>query len=135
MTKEYRLFRAAEEGDIETAEKLLATGLFGLRKDVDINAKDSSGGTCLISAAAKGHKSLIKLFLAKGADVNVQNNDGNTALILAAEKGHTAVVDSLLAKGADVNVQNNNYGSTALICAASGGTQRLSTACWPRAPR
>jgi len=100
-----------------------------------VNIQNNSGNSALIIAASWGHTAIVDSLLAKGAEVNVQNKDGDTALLCAAGKvGYTEVVDSLLAKGAEVNVQNNS-GNSALITAASWGTQRLSTACWPRAPR
>ncbi|KAL7794329.1 ankyrin repeat-containing domain protein [Trichoderma ceciliae] len=97
------LSRAAQSGNKEIVQKLIATG------KVDINAKDGDHGkTPLIWAARKGHKAIVKLLLEAGADVNVkEQNLGETALTLAIQSGHEESVRALLDKGA--NVHNRDH--------------------------
>ncbi|PNP53232.1 hypothetical protein THARTR1_06249 [Trichoderma harzianum] len=98
------LSRAAESGDKETVQMLLATG------KVDVNARDGEHQeTPLIWAARKGHKDIVKLLLDAGADVNVKEQDlGETALTLAIESGHETTVQALLDKGANVHHRDHS---------------------------
>ncbi|KKP00157.1 hypothetical protein THAR02_07741 [Trichoderma harzianum] len=114
-----RLSRAAESGDEEIVQMLLATG------KVDINGRDGEHKeTPLIWAAKNGHKGIVKLLLDAGADVNVkEQNLGETALTLAIEGGHETTVQALLDKGADVH-QRDFSGHTPLFTTTwqNGGT-------------
>ncbi len=107
------LMQAAEKGDTETVNDLLAKG-------ADVNAKDSTGRTTLIYAAFKGHTEIVQALLAKGAEVNAKDSAGGTALIIAAVMGHADTVQVLLEKGADVNAKSNNGGTALMGTAAMG---------------
>jgi ankyrin repeat protein len=72
----------------------------------DVNAKDRSGKTALISAAEMGQQELVELLVAKGADVNVTDKQGRTALTVA--RRFPDVADFLREKGATEPV--NAYG-------------------------
>jgi hypothetical protein len=147
---EESLIKAAERGDVERVEDLLAKGADVnaksgdgwsalmhacyrrnvatvtalLQKGADVNAKRRDGVTALMLAALLGDVNVVQALLDAGADVNAQAvNTGYTALISAAEKGYTSVVKMLLDKGANVN-SKNSFGRTALFVAASGGHRR-----------
>jgi ankyrin repeat protein len=66
------LFRATEQGDIETVRALIDSG-------VDVNERNRFGSFALNSAAVKNNITLLHFFIEKGADVNVQNWSGDTA--------------------------------------------------------
>lgn len=114
-----RLSCAAESGDKEIVQMLLATG------KVNINGRDGEHKeTPLIWAAKNGHTAIVKLLLDAGADVNVQEQElGETALTLAIEGGHETTVQALLDKGADVH-QRDSSGHTPLFPTTwqNGGT-------------
>lgn len=114
-----RLSRAAESGDKEIVQMLLATG------KVDINGRDGEHKeTALIWAAKNGHTAIVELLLDAGADVNVKEQElGETALTLAIENGHETIVQALLDKGADVH-QRDFSGHTPLFTTTwqNGGT-------------
>ena len=98
---------AAKGGDVEKIKALLKAN------PELVSMKDRSGKTPLHSAAAKGHKNVADLLLAKGADVNAKDNAGLTPLHCAAANEHKNVAELLLAKGADVNAKSKN-GNTPL---------------------
>lgn len=114
-----QLSRAAESGDKEIVQMLLATG------KADINGRDGEHKeTPLIWAAKNGHKAIVKLLLDAGADVNAKEQQlGETALTLAIENGHEAIVQALLDKGANVH-QRDSSGHTPLFATTwqNGGT-------------
>ena len=110
--------RAADKGDINSVEILLAEG-------ADVNANTANGMTALMCAASKGHTGIVQNLLDKGADVNTKRYDGLTALTLAAFFGHAGSVSALLAKGADVYAKDN-HGSTALDWALSRGHAHIA---------
>ena len=85
----------------------------------DVNAKDRWGMTPLHYPAAKGHKEIVELIIAKGADVNAKNRVSNTPLHKAAFYGRKEIVQLLIYAGADVNAKDDhvNYGRTPLDAA------------------
>ncbi len=94
------LHQAAEEGNIEQIQSLIAGG-------VDINAPDSYGQTALERAAFEGRASVVELFLFKGARVNTRNRYGRTPLHVAAMRDFEDVARLLLAAGAEVDAKND----------------------------
>jgi hypothetical protein len=118
-----------------------------VKRRLDLNKKDSFGGTALYWAARSGHEAVVRLLLENGADIKAKAQDGWTALSGAAWEGHKAVLQPLLEKKykykgtalhraslvgdeiiirlllekrADVEAKVNN-GTTALHWAAAGG--------------
>ena len=70
-------------------------------------AKDRTGRSALILAAAAGHVDIVEALLKNGAKVDGRDKTGHTALNWAAMRGRTQVVTALQNKGADINTQNN----------------------------
>jgi uncharacterized protein len=89
------LLFAAQQGDRESADHLLAAG-------ADVNDTDASGASVLVVAAHSGHGTLAQFLLDRGADPNAAGA-GYTPLHAAVLRGDTALVRGLLAKGADAN--------------------------------
>jgi ankyrin repeat protein len=86
------LLFAAQQGDRESAELLLAKG-------VDVNDADASGASVLVVAAHSGHSELARMLLERGADPNAAGA-GYTPLHAAVLRGDVPLVKALLAKGA-----------------------------------
>jgi ankyrin repeat protein len=70
------LLEAAKQGDAETVNVLMKTG-------VDVNAQDEEGSTALTYAAERDYTEIVNTLIAAGADVNAQTKAGNNA----AEEG------------------------------------------------
>jgi len=112
-----QLLEAAERGDKELVESLLAKG-------ADKNAKNKEGSSVLRLAAARGYADLVDILLAAKADVNVKANNGETALIAAADEGHAEIVERLLKAAADPNATDEK-GYTALMAAIKGDVREV----------
>lgn len=98
------MLRAAEKGDIETLDRLLAHGL-----DVKAQANDP-GHNAAMHACAKGESLPTAHFLlSRGADVNQRNAFGETALHVAvtSKARSAAMVSYLLSRGADPLATNS----------------------------
>ncbi|XP_041103871.1 ankyrin repeat and SAM domain-containing protein 6-like [Polyodon spathula] len=137
------LFRACDEGDYESARRILEpdaaeTGTPGrLRSDVvsecnadssgprsaslvPVDCTDEEGNTALQFAAASGHDKLVRFLLRKGASVDSRNHYGWTPLMQAARFGHLNVAHMLLENGAEINARNR-IGASVLTMASRGG--------------
>src|SRR6267378_2902307 len=88
------LMDAAAKGDLAGVRDLLAKG-------ADVNARDESGRTALMSAA---NAAVAEALIAKGADVNAKAQNGMTAWTYALTR-HIDVAQILLAQGADPNAK------------------------------
>ncbi|MDR1536020.1 MAG: ankyrin repeat domain-containing protein, partial [Planctomycetota bacterium] len=95
------LHRAALDGDVAQAERLLDSGL-------DVNLRDGSGWTPLHYAS---DPKMANLFMARGADVNRQSNAGFTPLHAAALLDRNAAAAALLKGGANRNLRDK-WGKT-----------------------
>jgi ankyrin repeat protein len=119
-----------------------------LRRHADVNARDESGRTALMSAvgppprqsqlgtrepvedpAAAARPALIRLLKAHGARSELRDaEDGDTALIRAADYGTVAVVQALLAAGVSVNARSRKHGDIALSRAIARGRTTITAA-------
>ncbi|XP_027695128.1 ankyrin repeat and SAM domain-containing protein 6-like [Vombatus ursinus] len=134
------LLRACDQGDTETARRLLEPGAAAaepaergvpdeeggagqaavLLGPVPVDCTDEAGNTALQFAAAGGYEPLVRFLLRKGASVNSRNHYGWSPLMQAARFGHTNVLHILLENGADINAQNR-LGASVLTMASRGG--------------
>lgn len=99
-----------------------------LKAGADINARDSSGHTLLISLSYCGmHLSapLMESLIKKGADVNLRTTNGATALMIASGNAYDAAVKILIKYKADPRAVDND-GNTALhYCAPNGASYNV----------
>ncbi|MDR2149731.1 MAG: ankyrin repeat domain-containing protein [Spirochaetaceae bacterium] len=85
---------------------------FLLKKNVDIDAKDSSGSTPLHEATRMGHETVLSLLIEAGADVNAQDAKGNSALHLATPKDqYKDILELLLSHKANPNLRDGHGNS------------------------
>ena len=107
-------------GHVDVAEYLVKAG-------ANINSKSHNGlkAAPLQSAAAGGHRKIVKMLLANGADPNIREQWGHTALHAAAENGDEEMIRILLYGGADLTLKNSQ-GKTALDLAMEGGHEKAS---------
>ena len=94
------LHQAAQSGDIEAAEKLIADG-------ANVNATAyGPAWTPLHLAARDGHLAVVKLLMAHGAKVNTKDRAGDRPLDLAAD--HRDVSNFLRQHGGITKTESNN---------------------------
>lgn len=102
----FPLTLAAQNGDLEVVEALLANG-------ANANPPIKSGPTPLHAAAENGHRAIVRCLIAGGAGVNVAGSTGRIPLMSAVEWGDPEIVRSMLEAGADPTVKDKN-GQTVL---------------------
>jgi Ankyrin repeats (3 copies) len=101
-----------------------------LQAGVGVNARNGSGGTPLMTAAAGGNAEAIRLLIEAGADVNARDDrQGKTPLmwLVAAKhpvRAYLGAARLLLNAGADPNIRAND-GTTALDWAMDGRPKQL----------
>lgn len=77
-------------------------------------------------AAAKGHKTLVKLLLERGVNINMQAKaHGTTALHYSAMNGQESVVRLLLRRGATVDARDHVFKETASLEGTGNKTVNL----------
>lgn len=72
----------------------------------------------LITAAERGHTSVVRILLDCGASVSESDDQGRTALSWAAACGHEGIVEMLLSANADIH-HRDNKGHTPLVLAVA----------------
>lgn len=112
-----------EIANADAAEALIAYG-------TDVNAQATGGHkwTPLISAAAGGRTSVVKVLLMHGADIQAKDDTGQSALDWASEYNHTECMSVLLANGARTSTEKNGLPSplvTAILNANLNGVRKL----------
>ncbi len=110
------LISASSRGDEQSVKRLLKQG-------ADVHARDETGGTTPLIAAAYGNRlEIARILIEAGADVNVKDETQQSAyLISTAEVGDDPRLLKLtLANGANVR-SLDSYNGTGLIRAADRG--------------
>jgi ankyrin repeat protein len=87
--------------------------------NLEIREDTINGLTPLVSAAWKGHLSVVRVLLKRGANPNNTDKMGETPLWRAAFAGHLDVIQELVKAGADP-LAADEFGYDALMRAASG---------------
>ena len=116
-TPEEQLVKAAERGQVEEVERLIAQG-------VSVEARDRYKCTPMHRAAQNGCDDACRLLLKEGASVKAKNNVGWTPLHWAALKGHRALCELLIENNALIDVKAND-GETPLHCAIQTGKEAV----------
>ncbi len=75
-----------------------------LEQGADIDEKNGSGSTVLITAIARGQFDVAHLLIDKGAKLDERNRFGLAALHIASIQGYTDIVRHLCDKGAGLDV-------------------------------
>jgi ankyrin repeat protein len=113
------LHKTAFDGNYEDVEHLLRL------QEININAQDKAGWTCLLSAACNGHWRICKLLVKGGADVTIASFNGSSALHYLAKHipaererpGYSKLFTLLIKRGASLAA--NSVGDTPLHSACS----------------
>ena len=117
------LWSAADDGQVETARRLLV-GREG-RSGVEVDrARADSGSTPLLLAADQNLPDMVELLLELRADVEKAQHDGFTPLLMSAQMGTTKITEILLEKRADIN-KAVKRGQTPLFMAAYFGHKEV----------
>ncbi|OHT06568.1 hypothetical protein TRFO_25383 [Tritrichomonas foetus] len=107
---------ACQYGNIEIVKFLAQT------PEINLSARDQSGGTPLCRAASYCHLPVVR-YLCAQESVNINDGDerGTTAFVFSAMKGNLKMVEFLSAqKGVDLNAMDEYYGPAYLHAAMHG---------------
>ena len=110
-----QFIKDARRGNIESLTQYVSS-------KGDINAKNSSGMTALLSAVKYNKLEAVVYLLENGADTKAADKDGKTALHYAADKGKIEIVKKLVETGTPID-HKDNEGKTPLILAFIEGKQ------------
>ena len=102
------LWQAADNGQVETAQRLLLGGGGGVRGVEVDRAWKNDGCTPLIQAATQGFAEVARVLIQHGAVVNKSRNDGTTPLFMAAAQGFVEMTELLIKNRADINQSDDN---------------------------
>lgn len=114
------LFQAARLGHFHFVEMLVFE-----KSDIDLNAQDDHGWTCLHHASIYGHKAVVDLLLRQGASPHVRDHEQRTPLHLASIYGHTVVAMFLLERRSGPD-SGDRWGLTPLHHASFNGVYSLA---------
>ncbi|ETW06443.1 hypothetical protein H310_02699 [Aphanomyces invadans] len=117
------LHHACHFGFPEVVFVLLDSGRVHVEKLYYMNAAKL---TCLQTAAAKGHITILRLLLLHGDVVDGVNSVGETALHLAAAHNHLDIVDVLVSCGANPQQSTTATGDTPLHYACRAGSTEVA---------
>lgn len=99
-----------------------------LQKGADVNLREWTGGSALLSAIEKKDVEIVKLLLKNGADVNALDYYRDTPLIrclMAGGEKCTEIAEILIENGAYVNFRRE-YGTTPLMIAIANGHKKIA---------
>ncbi|KAL4919860.1 ankyrin repeat-containing domain protein [Aspergillus aurantiobrunneus] len=105
------LLKAAADGDVGAAEKLISEG-------AEVDCTDGFGQTALLRACTSRATDMVELLVRHGARIELGDWTGYTPLLVACLQRRESAVDLLVHAGADVNHSGRPDGATALHVAA-----------------
>jgi hypothetical protein len=88
----FRLYQAADTGDVAAVKQLLDDG-------ADVMWADAEGTTALMKAAESGHQAIVAELLDAGAPWNQQDNDGYCAGEYATASKNQDIVELIMEWG------------------------------------
>ena len=112
------LFRAAEENDVNGAEKALKSG-------AEVDARSNISQTPLMRASCYGHLGMMRLLVRWKAKVDAHDDGGYTALMLAALGDQIKAAAFLISSGANA-CKTNNANQTARMLAQQNGHTKMA---------
>ena len=115
---ERRLQQVAYDGDVETARRIVESG-------VRVDARDPEDHTALMWAAFNGHTAVVRTLLDAGAAVEARDVFGRTSLMYASSGPNHETVRLLLDRGATIDLQDKEERFSALMFAASEGQDKV----------
>jgi uncharacterized protein len=107
-------------GHLDSAEYLVKAGA-----PVNALSHNELGAAPIQSAAAGGHRRIVKMLLEHHADPNIREQGGYTPLHTAAQNGDDEMVRILLYGGADLLLTSDD-GKTALDLAMAAGHEKAT---------
>lgn len=107
-------------GHFDVAEYLVRAGA-----NINSKSRNSLGAAPIQSAAAGGHRKIVKMLLDHNADPNIREQNGFTSLHAAAQNGDEEMIRTLLYGGADLTLTSKD-GKTALDLALEAGHEKAS---------
>ena len=107
-------------GYLDSAEYLVKAG-------APVNAQSRNGlkAAPIQSAAAGGHRKIVKMLLEHNADPNIREQGGFTPLHAAAQNNDEEMIRILLFGGSDLTIKSND-GKTPLDLALEAGHEKAS---------
>lgn len=113
------LFKACEQGNIETVKNLIDLG-------VNVNAVyEKVGWTPLMISIIKKNFDIVDLLIKSGADIHFTDDKGNSPFILACLSKNISLITTLIKLGVDVNRRSDEW-SPLYICALSNNLELLN---------
>jgi len=113
------IHKAANSGDLEKVKAILDSG-------VDVDARDSFGGTALHAAMFQDDMEIVRTLIDHGFDVNAQgSSNGFTPLHDAVWADNLPAAKLLIERGADLSIRNKD-GQTPAEKARTEGKQTVS---------
>jgi ankyrin repeat protein len=112
------LFDAVKQEDVHIVAHLLEN------PSIDVNWRDDSGMTALMTATFHGYTEIVRLLLAAGANVNIKVNDW-TPLLEASRRGRLDIIKLLVAAGANLDAKNHLGDNALTIAVANGQTETV----------
>jgi ankyrin repeat protein len=107
-----RMFRAAQEGNLDVVRRFLDEG-------IGADIQDQHGNGAINLAARFGHAAIVRLLIDRGANINQVDRIGRTPLIACAETDNVEILEILAKSGVEINGVGEG-GRTALMeCANS----------------
>lgn len=103
VSAENSIHRAAHQGDVALLQELLA------KKGIDVDARDSFGGTALHGAMFQENITIVEMLLDAGFDINaIGPRNGYTPLHDAVWANNIPAARLLLAKGARTDIKGKD---------------------------
>ena len=112
------LAEAVGRGNREMVQILISAG-------ADVNMKNSSGHTALMSMTQVTTPEIIWTLLDAGAKGDLRDEDGMNALHYAASAGHAEALRALLASGVSVDARDDENKTALMIATEAGNTDNV----------
>jgi hypothetical protein len=96
-----------------------------LDKGVELESKDRSNKTPILTAVGKGYVEIVQLLLEKGARLESRDLLRQTPLLIAVREGHVEIAKLLLEKGAQLETKGNSQWTPLLRAVSKGQVEMV----------